>query len=583
MRIAAIDIGTNSVHMIVVRVRPDLSFEVIDREKAMVRLGAGGLDGRALTPEAVSAALQALSKFKRIAESHSVDEILAAATSATREARNGGEFLARLERETGIRSRVISGVEEARLIHQAAVYGVDVGSGRAVVIDIGGGSVEITLGTATALQLARSFKIGPIRLTERLVRSDPLSARDERKIVKHVLGEIDRYCDQIVSAGFDRVIGTSGTILSIGTLAATVARGAPPSELRNLHVAVKQIRRVRKQVTEIDLEQRLAIPGLDPRRADLVVAGAVLLDTILRRLGAEELTLCDLALREGLILDYVRRNRRQIAQVDSIPDVRRRSTLELAERCSYYAEHANQVVRLALALFDQTRAIHGLTDREREWLEYASLMHDIGGHISYSAHHKHSYYLIKNGDLRGFHPDEIEVMALVARYHRRGTPKRSHPQYAQLPATLRRTVRTLASILRVAESLDRSHAQPISGLEVHDRGDDMILTLHDGGDAELEVWATSRHLEPFEQLVNKPVRLEIAHAEPAAVKRKRQSREADQSRLNPDLTISKRARNSRSIGLRSYDQDLEGVPRGRVDRGRRSGLRRRQHAASYRK
>ena len=216
------------------------------------------------------------------------------------------------------------------------------------------------------------------------------------------------------------------------------------------------------------------------------------------------------------MLDYIRRNRRQIAQIDSIPDVRRRSTLELAERCNYYAEHAQQVVRLALALFDQTRAIHALTDREREWLEYASLMHDLGGHISYSAHHKHSYYLIKNGDLRGFHPDEIEVMALVARYHRRGTPRRSHDEYAQLPSPLRRTVRILSSILRVAESLDRSHAQPISGLEVNDRGADIVLTLHSSGDSELEVWATSRHLEPFEELVGKPVRIETATATPVA-------------------------------------------------------------------
>jgi exopolyphosphatase/guanosine-5'-triphosphate,3'-diphosphate pyrophosphatase len=288
-------------------------------------------------------------------------------------------------------------------------------------------------------------------------------------------------------------------------------------------------------------------------------------------------------LREGLVLDYVRRNRRQIAQIDSIPDVRRRSTLELAERCSYYAEHSNQVVRLALALFDQTRAMHGLTDREREWLEYASLMHDIGGHISFSGHHKHSYYLIKNGDLRGFHPDEIEVIALVARYHRRGTPKRSHPQYAQLPATLRRTVRTLASILRVAESLDRSHAQPVSGLEVHDRGEDVVIQLHSGGDAELEVWATVRHLEPFEQIVSKPVRLEIAHSEPVAATRNRPRREGSQSRVNPDLTVSKRPRNSRSIGLRSYEQDLDALPRGRADRGSRRSVRRGQHRAGYRK
>ena len=564
MRLAAIDIGTNSVHMIVVRVRPDLSFEVTDREKAMVRLGAGGLDGRALTSEAMTAALQALSKFKRIAESHRVDQVLAAATSATREARNGGEFLARIERETGIRPRVISGVEEARLIHQAAVYGVDVGGRRAVVIDIGGGSVEITLGTTTSVQLARSFKIGAIRLTERLVGSDPLSERDERRIVKHILGEIDRYCDQIITAGFDRVIGTSGTILSIGAVAATAARGTPPSELRNLHISAKQIRRVRKAVVGLDLEHRLGMPGLDPRRADLIVAGSVLLDTILRRLGAEELTLCDLALREGLVLDYIRRNRRQIAQIDNIPDVRRRSTLELAERCSYYADHSNQVVRLALALFDQTRAIHGLTDREREWLEYASLMHDIGGHISFSGHHKHSYYLIKNGDLRGFHPDEIEVMALVARYHRRGTPKRSHDEYAQLPASLRRTVKTLASILRVAESLDRSHAQPISGIEVHDRGKEILVSLHSAGDAELELWATSRHLEPFEEVVRKPVRLELSGAFAP-------SKPEGRSRVNKDLTTRKRVRNSRPI---RSTHDTQASHRGRARSSAADRLRR---------
>ena len=510
MRIAAIDIGTNSVHMIVVRVRPDLSFEVIDREKAMVRLGAGGLDGKELTTEAMGAALQALSKFKRLAESHTVDKILAAATSATREARNGGEFLSRIEAETGIRPRVITGAEEARLIHLAAVYGVDVGSARAVVIDIGGGSTEITLGTATSVQAARSFKIGVIRLTERFVKSDPLSGRDEQKLSKHILSEIDRHCEQITSTGFDRVIGTSGTILSLGTVATAMSDGAIPNELRNLRVGAKQIRRLRKEVVGLSLAQRLTIPGLDPRRADLVVAGGVLLDTILRRLGAEDITLCDLALREGLVLDYIRRNSKHIAHVDSIPDVRRRSSLELAERCNYYAEHAQQVVRLALAIFDQTRTVHGLTDREREWLEFAALLHDIGSLISYERHHRHSYYLIRNGDLRGFDPDEIEVVALVARYHRRGTPKRSHEEYSRLPSPLRKTVRTLASILRVAESLDRSHTQTIASLDFRDRGADALLQIKTTGDAELEVWATNRTLQPFEALLGKPVRLEAA-------------------------------------------------------------------------
>jgi len=510
MRLAAIDIGTNSVHMIVVRVRPDLSFEVVDREKEMVRLGAGGLDGRKLTESAMQGALVALRKFRRLADSHQVDEVLAAATSATREAENGGEFLAAIERDTGIRARVISGTEEARLIHLAAVYGVDVANGTAVCIDIGGGSVEITAGTGPRLTLARSFKTGVIRLTERFVTSDPLAPRDERRMVKFITGQIEEHAAAIVKAGYDRVIGTSGTILSLGTMVAHAQTGHPPPEVRNLRIPAREIHRLRKRVVDLPLQQRLRqLPGLEPRRADIVVAGAVLLDTILRRLDAKEITLCDLALREGLVLDYIRRNRRKIARVDNIPDVRRRSALELAERCNYQAGHAQQVTRLALALFDQTRSIHGLTDREREWLEFAGLLHDVGSLISFARHHRHSYYLIKNGDLRGFQPDEIEAIALIARYHRRGTPKASHEEYATLPGPVRRTVRTLASILRVAESLDRSHAQVISGLELQDRGEDLLIQLHAQGDAELEVWAAARHLRPFEKVVRKPVRLDV--------------------------------------------------------------------------
>jgi len=507
LRVAAIDIGTNSIHMIVVQVRPDLSFEVIDREKAMVRLGAGGLGGRALSRESIELGLQTLVRFKKLAESNGVEEVLAAATSATREARNGGEFLVRIARETGIRPRVIRGSEEARLIHLAAVYGVDVGAGRAVVIDVGGGSVEITAGPASGSQVGRSFKLGVLRLTERFVKSDPISERDERKLARHIIETVDRHCDQIIAEGFDRVIGTSGTILSLGAVAMAAARGVAPGELRNLRVPAKLIRRIRKDIVASNLEERLAMPALDPRRADLAVAGVILVDTILRRLGAEDLTLCDLALREGLILDYIRRNRRHIAHADSIPDVRRRSVLELAERCHYHAEHSKHVVRLALAIFDQSRDVHGLSDREREWLEFAALLHDIGAHISFARHHRHSYYLVQNGDLRGFSPDEIEVIALIARYHRRGVPRKSHAEFARLKTGDRRAVRALASILRVAESLDRSHGQVITGLELRQGETDLLMQLRANSDAELEVWAANRHLHPFERLVGKPVRL----------------------------------------------------------------------------
>ena len=516
MRLAAIDIGTNSVHMIVVRVRPDFSFEVIDREKEMVRLGAGGLGGRKLTREAMSAALQALGKFERLAKSHQVDQILAAATSATREAENGGDLLAAIEQQTGIRPRIITGTEEARLIHLAAVYGVDTPK-PAVVIDIGGGSVEVTLGAGDDVRFARSFKLGVLRLSERFVMSDPLSGRDERKMLAHIAEQTDRYLGHIVSAGYDRVIGTSGTILSLGSVATALDTGVAPSEVRNLRVSAKAIRKVRKLVCSTPLDKRLEIPALDPRRADLVVAGALLLDALLKKLEAKDITLCDLALREGLVLDFIQRNRKHIRQVDEIPDVRRRSALELAERCGWEQAHTEQVTRLALAMFDGLRPVHGLGDREREWLEYASLLHDVGNHISYERHHRHSYYLIKNGDLRGFEPAEIETIALVARYHRRADPSRDHEGYRDLSGSLRHAVRVLGAILRLAESLDRSRHAMIRGLTVNTRADSISLELEGRGDAELEVWAASRQLAPLERALDRPVRMQtriVDEAEP---------------------------------------------------------------------
>src|SRR5260221_720292 len=510
MRIAAIDIGTNSIHMIVVRVRPDLSFEVIDREKEMVRLGAGGLDGRSLTPTAVTAALQTLAKFRRLADSHKVDEIVAAATSAIREADNGGDFIAEVANRTGIKIRVISGNEEARLIHLAAVYGVHMGGSPAVVIDIGGGSIEVSLGTASHLSHARSFKLGVIRLTERFVRTDPLAPRDERRLVKAINKEIGDYLETIAGRRFDRVIGTSGTILSLGALALSEDGVVRDEALRNRRVSAKAIHRLRKRLTGSDLEARLHMDALDPRRADIAVAGSVLLDGVLRRLGADDVTLCDLALREGLVLDYIHRNTATIRKIERYPDVRRRSVVELGERCGYSAAHARHVSQLALSVFDQTRAVHKLADREREWLEYGALLHDAGVHISYERHHRHSYYLIKNGELRGFDPQEIEIIALLARYHRQATPKKSHDGYGALKGSLRRAVRTLAAMLRLAEGLDRSHAQVVTALDVVPQGEGYLMRLRAAGDAELELWAAHRHGAELERVLHRPLRFDVS-------------------------------------------------------------------------
>jgi exopolyphosphatase/guanosine-5'-triphosphate,3'-diphosphate pyrophosphatase len=516
MRIAAIDVGSNSVHMIVCRVRPDLSFEVVDREKDMIRVGAGMLAEGRLPQTNIDTAMQTLAKYRRLAESHGVDEMIVVGTSAIREAENGGDFIAAARREVGLHVRVISGTEEARLIHLAAAYAIGLGRRAAVVIDMGGGSTEITLGTSARVELGRSFKLGAIRLTERFAKSDPLSPSDERRLVRHIRRETKEFLQTLARRRVQRVIGTSGTILALGALAAGVRGGA--ADVRRLAVTSRDISRLRARLVPMTLDERLKVPGLDPRRADIAGVGAILLDALLDGLGAETLTLCDFALREGIVLDYIKRNAAHIRTAERYPDVRRRSVIELAERCHYWPAHAQQVARLALQIFDATRDRHALGARERGWLEFGALVHDIGAHISYESHHKHSYYLVKHGGLRGFDPHEIDIIGLVARYHRQATPRKSHEGFADLSKEHRNTVRLLGAVVRLAEGLDRSHAQVVTGLETAEDDSGLVVTLHTKGDAELELWAAHRHAEPLSEILETPMRFEIARPDPASTK-----------------------------------------------------------------
>jgi len=363
-----------------------------------------------------------------------------------------------------------------------------------------------------------------------------------------------------------RVIGTSGTVLALGELA---AGSREPTDVRGQTVSARNLHRLRKRLVSQSLDGRLKIPGLDPRRADVIVAGAVVLDTVMAAIGAEDLTLCDFALREGLVLDYIQKNGAHIRKVGRYPDARRRSVVELGERCNYRADHAQQVATLATALFQATRKLHGLGDREREWLEYGALLHDIGLHISYEKHHKHSYYLIKHGDLRGFDPEEVEIIALVARYHRQATPKKSHEGFGTLDRKSRRTVRLLAALLRLAEGLDRSHAQVVSGVSVVRDPAGWTIRLKSSGDAELELWAARRHGVELAAVVGSEIRFEIAGA-PGPARDKDTSHHAQHAQL--PARLSRPA--VRRRGHRRIRQDHAARPAGQVAVGERpSGVR----------
>jgi exopolyphosphatase/guanosine-5'-triphosphate,3'-diphosphate pyrophosphatase len=261
-----------------------------------------------------------------------------------------------------------------------------------------------------------------------------------------------------------------------------------------------------------DLRERLKMQRMDETRADIIVTGAVILDTLLERLGVRELILCEWALREGILLDYIHGHPRSLARAEAYPDVRRRSVVSLAERCLYDEPHARHVASLAVKLFDATRRRHGLGDAECALLEHAALLHDVGHHISYPGHHKHSYYLIKNGGLRGFSPLEIEVLANIARYHRRGMPRKRHTAFAALPRESRRVVCVLAGCLRLADALDRSHRQVVRRLAVADRGSVVRVRCEVEGDSELELWGAGRRTELLEHELGVPVRVEAQAA-----------------------------------------------------------------------
>jgi exopolyphosphatase / guanosine-5'-triphosphate,3'-diphosphate pyrophosphatase len=517
MKIAAVDLGSNSFHMVIVETSARGGFRVIAGEKEMVRFGASTLARGRISATAMRRGLDVLRKYKRIARTQGVDKTIAVATSAVREARNGEDFLDRVGREIGFWPKAVSGEGEARLIYLAALHSIHLEGKRALVVDIGGGSVELALGEGGRLEWVASEKLGVLRMAAAFGESDPLGRKAEAKLVERVERSIEAHARYVREAGFDAAIGTSGTILALGRMAHHMSTGELPEALHHLTVSSERMHELRERLVRSDLRERLRMPGMDPQRADIIVPGAVLLDTLLDRLGVRQLVLCEWALREGILLDYVHGHPRALARAEAYPDVRRRSVVALAERSQYDEAHARHVAALALSLFDQTAARHGLETRERSLLEYAALLHDVGHHISYPGHHKHSYYLIKNGGLRGFDPREIETIANVARYHRRGHPRRKHEGYATLKRRERRAVRILAGFLRVADALDRSHRQVVRRLVASERSGTLRIRAEAKGDCELETWGVERRTQLLAEALDVDVR--VSAARPAEVVR----------------------------------------------------------------
>jgi exopolyphosphatase/guanosine-5'-triphosphate,3'-diphosphate pyrophosphatase len=503
MKIATIDVGTNSIHTLIVDGREDGTFHVVDRCREMVRLGEEQSDAYGLTSRAIEEGLRAMLRARQLCDSQGVEAICAVATSAVREAPNGAEFLNLVEAQTGITVKAITGQEEARLIHLAVRESLDLEGRRALIIDIGGGSVEFIVGTQRDLYFADSVKCGVLRLRDRFPLSDPPDARELRKMREFIEKKLQRVISQVRDAGFERVIGSSGTISALLELALGSKNG-----LQRIHNQVFPRRRVQSAVRRLGkmtLDQRRSINSLTPGRADTILPGGILFLTALEQLGIEKVIGCEWALREGILINHLMQNRDDLEVRAQVPEPRRRSVFSLIQRCNWAETHSQQVGALALLLFDQLKPLHRLDSTARELLEYAALLHDIGYHISAKGHHKHGHYLVLHGGLLGFEPAEVQILAAIVRYHRGRIPGRNDVELESLSGRARRIVEVLAGLLRVADGLDRTHFSLVQRVEcsIRDTGIEIKLIAH--GDAELEVWYARHKSDLLARTLGRPL------------------------------------------------------------------------------
>jgi len=509
MKLAAIDIGSNSVHMIIASTAGH-AFEVIDRVKEMVFLGRSMAEHGRLNEEAFAAGLEAIGKFHKLAQRHGVDEIVAVATAAVREAENGGEFLYAIAAQTGITPQVISGAEEARYIYLAVRNVVDLFDRSALIIDIGGGSVEVIVGDARELRLGKSLRLGVQRLRAQF-GGGALGKREKKDLESHVTELAEAAMRDAREAGFGVAVGTSGTILALGEAVSRGAGGAGGERpiVTGQVVKLESLQKLADELCSRQPAERVQALGVDAARADSIHVGAVLLCRLLELAGAKEITLSDSSLREGVVLDYLDRAAEHIRAFDVVSDIRRASVLELAQRCGQTGAHPGRVAALALELFDQTRDLHGLRDSDRRLLEYASILHDVGQHVGYERHEHHAAYIIRNGDLRGFDDKDREMIALIARYHRKSRPRRKDLDYGALSPRRRHSVRILAGILRLADGLDRSHHQLVHSVRCRYNDRDLGISAIAEDDAELEVWGARRKAKLLERALGRKITLYV--------------------------------------------------------------------------
>jgi exopolyphosphatase/guanosine-5'-triphosphate,3'-diphosphate pyrophosphatase len=508
--LAAIDIGTNSIHMVVVRLHPEIpAFTIIAKEKDTVRLGARDPKTGDLTAVAMKRAISALQRCQKLAKSFNVEQIVAVATSAVREAPNGRDFLQQVEAELGLFVNLISGQEEARRIYLGVLSGLEFNNIPHIIIDIGGGSTELILGDSHQPRYLSSTKVGAVRLTAKYITTDPINPVELQSLQAYIRGMLERPVEELLAqlkpGEQPRLVGTSGTIETLAIVHAREKLGIVPNPLSGYQLSRQELEEIVQRLSLMSCAERDAVGGISERRAEIIVAGALILLEAMKLLGIESLIIGERALREGVIVDWMLTHGLIENRLRFQGSVRQRSVIKIAQKYQINREYSDRVAALALSLFDQTKGhLHNNNDDARELLWAAAILHNCGVFVSHSAYHKHSYYLIRNGELLGFAEMEVEVIANIARYHRRNAPKKKHENYSNLSDKQhRQLVSQLGAILRLAVALERRQLGAVQQLRCKYRPEVRelhlgIISAFPGDDCALELWSLNYEKPIFE-------------------------------------------------------------------------------------
>ncbi|MCD9186053.1 MAG: Ppx/GppA family phosphatase [Pyrinomonadaceae bacterium] len=494
--VAAIDIGSNSLKLVIVNAAASDSFTVVLQDRERVRLGHETLKTHQLSPEAISVSADAIAKFRSIAESRSADVILAVATASVREAANAAEFVSEIERRTGVRVEVLSSLEEARLIGIAAAQNLGTAKQTLLNIDIGGGSTELSLMKAGEPDKLFSMKLGAVGLTEKYISGNPPKAKELGNLRMEIATALEKPKRKLNNEKWEISSGTSGTILNLASLLGA-EDGNDVKE--RPQIQLKKLIALNGKLAKMTLEERAVLPGISRQRAEVIVAGGQILEGVMRGLQIETVQSCGFALREGVIIDYLREiEAESLPPVPDVEDRQLRGVFAVGRRFGYEETHALQVAFLAEKIFDELAPIYKLQRHWRTLLSAAALLHDVGYHISHESHHKHSLYLIKHSEMTGFSEIEKLVIANIARYHRGAFPKEKHTDFMALSEEHKSVVWKLGGILRLADALDRGYENHIRDVKFKLIANNLVMKLVAAENYEIEQQAVENKKDLLE-------------------------------------------------------------------------------------